>query len=148
MRHVPDAFAESLGPFVREMIAPGSILCTDGWRGYSGLSRECTIFIRSAGRGGPMDKPLRLVVARNVPDVEEIRYFVSNAPADEPLDHLLLSDFSRWRVERSFQDTKQKLGLGDYEGRCYTSPGHKLVISHFGLPQSTRSTGQKGKTNL
>jgi transposase-like protein len=38
MRHVPDASAKSLVPFVREMIAPGSIVCTDGWRGYSGLS--------------------------------------------------------------------------------------------------------------
>jgi transposase-like protein len=38
MRHVPDASAESLRPFVREVIAPGSIVCTDGWRGYSGLS--------------------------------------------------------------------------------------------------------------
>jgi len=33
-----DASAESLVPFIREMIAPGSIVCTDGWRGYSGLS--------------------------------------------------------------------------------------------------------------
>jgi transposase-like protein len=38
MRHIPDASAKSLVPFVREMIAPGSIVCTDGWRGYSGLS--------------------------------------------------------------------------------------------------------------
>jgi len=38
MRHVPDASAKSLVPFVRETIAPGSIVCTDGWRGYSGLS--------------------------------------------------------------------------------------------------------------
>jgi transposase-like protein len=38
MRHISDASAESLLPFVREVIAPGSIVCTDGWRGYSGLS--------------------------------------------------------------------------------------------------------------
>ena len=38
MRHVLDASAESLVPFVREMIAPGSTVCPDGWRGYSGLS--------------------------------------------------------------------------------------------------------------
>jgi transposase-like protein len=38
MRHVPDASAKSLVPFVREMIVPGSRVCTDGWRGYSGLS--------------------------------------------------------------------------------------------------------------
>ena len=38
MRHVDDASACSLEPFVREMIAPGSTICTDGWNGYNGLS--------------------------------------------------------------------------------------------------------------
>jgi transposase-like protein len=38
MRHITDASAKNLVPFVREVIAPGSIVCTDGWRGYSGLS--------------------------------------------------------------------------------------------------------------
>jgi transposase-like protein len=40
MRHVPDASAESLLPFVREVIAPDSIVCTDGWQGYNGLSND------------------------------------------------------------------------------------------------------------
>jgi transposase-like protein len=40
MRHVPDASAKSLGAFVRETIAAKSVLCTDGWRGYYGLSDE------------------------------------------------------------------------------------------------------------
>ena len=38
MRHVFDASAESLESFVRESIAPDSIVCTDGWKGYNGLS--------------------------------------------------------------------------------------------------------------
>jgi transposase-like protein len=38
MRHISDVSSASLIPFVREMIAPGSIVCTDGWSGYSGLS--------------------------------------------------------------------------------------------------------------
>jgi transposase-like protein len=40
MRHISDASAKNLGAFVRETITPGSILCTDGWRGYYGLSNE------------------------------------------------------------------------------------------------------------
>jgi transposase-like protein len=40
MRHIPDASAKSLGAFVRETIVAKSILCTDGWTGYSGLSNE------------------------------------------------------------------------------------------------------------
>jgi transposase-like protein len=40
MRHIPGASAKHLGVFVRETIEAGSILCTDGWRGYYGLSDE------------------------------------------------------------------------------------------------------------
>jgi len=92
--------------------------------------KECPIFIRTERLGVAMDKPFRLIVARNVMNEqsEEIKYFVSNASAEVPLDHLLLAGFSRWRVERSFQDTKQKLGLGDYEGRCYTGLIRHLLL--------------------
>ena len=92
--------------------------------------KECPIYIRSERLGVPMSPPFRLVVARNVTNEksEEIKYFVSNASADVPLDHLLLAGFSRWRVERSFQDTKQKLGLGDYEGRCYLGLLRHLLL--------------------
>jgi transposase-like protein len=40
MRHIPDASSGNLVPFVRAVIAPGSIVCTDGWSGYYGLSNE------------------------------------------------------------------------------------------------------------
>jgi transposase-like protein len=39
MRRIPDASADSLQLFVVESIQPGSLLHTDGWRGYSGLER-------------------------------------------------------------------------------------------------------------
>jgi SRSO17 transposase len=92
--------------------------------------KHATIYIREESRGGPMMKPWRLLVARNVmnEDEEEIKYFISNAPADIPIDNLLLAGFSRWRVERSFQDTKQKLGLGHYEGRNYTGLIRHLLL--------------------
>ena len=38
MRYVPDASGDSILPFVRDIVAPDSVIFTDGWRGYSGLS--------------------------------------------------------------------------------------------------------------
>lgn len=37
MRQIADASAESLMPFVRDSVVPGSIVHTDGWLGYSPL---------------------------------------------------------------------------------------------------------------
>ena len=34
LRHIPDASAQSLMPFVEDFIVPGSVVHTDGWRGY------------------------------------------------------------------------------------------------------------------
>ena len=38
MRRVADAAGESLEPAVWEMVEPGSVVRTDGWRGYNGLT--------------------------------------------------------------------------------------------------------------
>jgi len=38
MRHIPDASAPSLESFLVESVAPGSVVHTDGWRGYNGTA--------------------------------------------------------------------------------------------------------------
>jgi transposase-like protein len=40
MRHIVDASAASLMPFVRESVAAGSVVHTDGWLGYSPLESQ------------------------------------------------------------------------------------------------------------
>ena len=72
---------------------------------------------------------LHLVVARNVLDPDEIKFFVSNAPPDTNVQTLLLVAFSRWRVERCFQDQKQEIGLDQWEGRHYVGLRRHLVLS-------------------
>lgn|GEM_PF-1787291 len=37
MRHIPDASGASLIPFVCDVVAPGSVVLTDGWNGYNRL---------------------------------------------------------------------------------------------------------------
>jgi transposase-like protein len=39
LRAIPDASAESLHPFVKDCIEPGSTVHTDGWKGYHGLDQ-------------------------------------------------------------------------------------------------------------
>jgi hypothetical protein len=64
-------------------------------------------------------EPLHLVVARNVRDVLAVKFFVSNAPPETPLKEMLHVAFSRWRVERCFEDQKTELGFDHFEGRSY-----------------------------
>jgi transposase-like protein len=40
MRRVKEASAANLHPFVRDAVAPGSVLRTDGWEGYLGLPTQ------------------------------------------------------------------------------------------------------------
>jgi SRSO17 transposase len=70
-----------------------------------------------------------LIVARNLQDPSEIKYFVSNAPVHEHLETLLLVAFSRWRVERAFEDHKQEIGLDCWEGRRYVGIKRHLILS-------------------
>ncbi len=72
---------------------------------------------------------LHLVIGRNMLDPDEIKYFVSNASPETPVQTLLLVGFSRWRVERCFQDQKQEIGLDQWEGRRYLGLKRHLIIS-------------------
>jgi hypothetical protein len=58
-----------------------------------------------------------------------VKFFVSNAPAETPAQKLLLVGFSRWRVERCFEDQKSEIGLDQYEGRRYQGLKRHLILS-------------------
>jgi SRSO17 transposase len=73
--------------------------------------------------------PLQVMVARNVLNPEEIKFFVSNAPPQTTVATLLLVGFSRWHVERCFEDQKQEVGLDQWEGRLYLGLKRHLAIS-------------------
>ncbi len=72
---------------------------------------------------------LHLVVARNVLEPEKLKFFVSNAPPETRLETVLLVAFSRWRVERCFEDDKSELGLDQSEGRRYLGWKRHLILS-------------------
>lgn len=66
----------------------------------------------------PLDG-MHLIVARNVLEPGVLKFFVADAPRSTPLAKLLHVAFSRWRVERSFEDQKTELGFDHFEGRSY-----------------------------
>jgi len=72
---------------------------------------------------------LHLVVARNVLDTDEVKFFVSNAPPKTEVSTMLLVAFSRWRVERCFRDQKQEVGLDQWEGRRWLGLQRHLVLT-------------------
>jgi SRSO17 transposase len=81
------------------------------------------------GEDGLPGEPIHLMVARNALDVNEVKFFVSNAPVGTPAQKLLLIGFSRWRVERCFEDQKSEIGLDQYEGRRYQGLKRHLILS-------------------
>ena len=72
---------------------------------------------------------LHLLVARNVLEPDELKFFVSNASPETGVGTLLLVAFSRWRVERCFEDGKSEIGLDQYEGRRYRGLKRHLILS-------------------
>ena len=69
-----------------------------------------------------------LVVACNVLDPTEMKFFVSNAPRNvggyDPFGGLFAM-----RVERCFEDDKSEVGLDHYEGRRYPGLKRHLILS-------------------
>jgi SRSO17 transposase len=74
-------------------------------------------------------KRLHVIVARNALKPAEIKFFLSNAAEDTPVQTLLLVAFSRWRVERCFEDQKQEVGLDQWEGRRWLGLKRHLILT-------------------
>lgn len=85
-------------------------------------------------RGLPMP-PHQLLIVRDVLKPEEEKYFLTYA-RDNPnpsRETQLKVGFTRWVVERCFEDDKGCIGLDHYEGRCYTGLIRHLIISAVSL---------------
>jgi SRSO17 transposase len=100
----------------------------DGEKGPQVWEVKHTLLTMKDERGLPGLR-LHLVIARNVLDNSEIKYFVSNAPPETSVQTLLLVAFSRWRVERCFEDHKQEVGLDQWEGRRWLGLQRHLILT-------------------
>jgi hypothetical protein len=74
-------------------------------------------------------RPYHLLVVRNALDPQEVKYFLSNAPESTPVETLLRVAFTRWVIERAFEDSKTELGMDHFEVRKYLSIQRHLILS-------------------
>jgi SRSO17 transposase len=67
--------------------------------------------------------------------VEPVKYGFSNLPPRTSLKRLVRVAKARWWIERDYQDLKQELGLGHYEGRNWRGFHHhaSLCIAAYGF---------------
>jgi SRSO17 transposase len=91
-----------------------------------------------------------LMVARNVLEPETIKFFVAHAPPQTSVGVLLKVAFSRWRVERCFEDEKTELGFDHFEGRSYVGlMRHQTItaLTHLFLAR-THQAWRGGKSGV
>ena len=78
------------------------------------------------------------------PEGEEAptQYWFSTLPANIAFHQLVSTAKLRWRIERDYQELKQEVGLGHFEGRSWRGFHHHatLCIAAYGYLISERET--------
>ncbi len=154
-RKTPRVVARSLPPItVENMLRFNKQLREQEWKKYNIKESEKgpmvweikQMLIYLKGEKGVATEPYHLIVARNVLEPEIIKYFVSNAPLKTSIQTMLIVAFSRWRVERCFEDEKGEIGMDHYEGRLYLGLKRHLIlstVSHLFLAKVQQDFGKK-----
>jgi SRSO17 transposase len=95
-------------------------------------SRFARVRVRAAHRDNLRDEvrePEWLLIEWPKGDAEPLKYWLSTLPEDTPLQRMVFEAKMRWRIERDYQDLKQDLGLGHYEGRGWRGFHHHASLS-------------------
>jgi len=73
---------------------------------------------------------------------EPTKYWLSNLPKDITFRQLVDIAKLRWRIERDYQELKQEVGLGHFEGRGWRGFHHHatLCVAAYGFLVSERET--------
>jgi SRSO17 transposase len=76
---------------------------------------------------------------------EPEKYFLSTLPATTAVRELVRLAKLRWRIERDYQELKQELGLGQFEGRSWRGFHHhaSLCIAAYGFLAAERISAPK-----
>ena len=107
-------------------------------------SRFAAVRIRPAHRDSNRSEPHAeewLLIEWPKSEAEPAKYWLSTVPATTPLKSLVKIAKHRWIIERDYEELKQELGLGHYEGRGWRGFHHHatLCIAAYGFLISERA---------
>jgi SRSO17 transposase len=107
-------------------------------------SRFAAVRVRPAHRDYEKAEPraeewLLIEWPRN--EAEPTKYWISTLPRDTPIKALVKMAKHRWIIERDYQELKQELGLGHFEGRNWRGFHHHatLCIAAYGFLVAERN---------
>jgi SRSO17 transposase len=109
--------------------------------------RLCSRFARVRVRTSPIRRAKdraeeTLLIEWPEGEDEPTKYWLSTLPGSTSFRALVDIAKMRWRIERDYQDLKQQIGLGHYEGRGWPGFHHHgtLCIAAYGFLVSERET--------
>jgi SRSO17 transposase len=117
---------------------------TIGWREGSNerlSSRFARVRVRAANDDVLRDEEW-LLIEWPKGEKEPTKYWLSTLPFDIAFEGMVDLAQLRWRIERDYQELKQELGLGHFEGRGWRGFHHHatLCIAAYGFLVSERET--------
>ena len=133
---------------------PNSAFQNISWRaGTNELLRGRFAALRVRCAGGNVGKARLLseqwlLMEWPADQAEPEKYYLSTLPQTAALNDLVCAAHMRWRIERDYQDLKQDLGLGHYEGRGWRGFHHHATLSiaayGFLVAQRLKARSQAG----
>jgi SRSO17 transposase len=112
---------------------------TIGWRDGTNArlsSRFARIRVRAAGEGTTIEEPEEwLIVEWPKGEKEPTKFWLSTLPEDITFERMIDITMMRWRIERDYQELKQEVGLGHFEGRSWRGFHHHatMCIAAYGF---------------
>jgi SRSO17 transposase len=106
-------------------------------------SRFAHVRVRASPTRGRTGRPEEtLLIEWPETEAEPAKYWLSTLPESTSLERLVDIAKMRWRIERDYQELKQEIGLGHYEGRGWRGFHHHgtLCIAAYGFLVSERET--------
>ena len=114
-------------------------------------SRFARVRVRAAHHNQPRTEEW-LLIEWPKEETEPTHYWLSTLPKEISLTDLVAVVKGRWMIERNYQDLKQELGLGHFEGRNWRGFHHhaSLCIAAYGflLLERLRDPGKKNPPRL